>query len=78
MPVRAKPDLFPVYMTRAKRSASVKVFGCRPMTTGRHTLRAGVGKPPREETAMGKMRRCRARYGDLRAADEASEVRRGA
>src|SRR6202011_5911262 len=31
------------------RSVAVKVFGCRPMTRGPHTLRAGVGKPPREE-----------------------------
>src|SRR2546426_11757220 len=46
-------------------SASVKVFGCRPMMTAPRTPRAGVRKPPREETAGGRARwrvRC---YGDF-------------
>ena len=35
-------------------SAIVKGFGCRPLTAVRHTLAAGVRKPPREETALGE------------------------
>src|SRR6266536_1034167 len=46
-------------------SDNVKVFGCRPMMTAPRTPRAGVRKPPREETAGGRARwrvRC---YGDF-------------
>ena len=36
-------------------------------------LRAGVRKPPREETALGDARQRSGHYGDLVAADEARE-----
>jgi hypothetical protein len=32
-------------------TASVKGFGCRPVVTYLHALRAGVRKPPRKEPA---------------------------
>jgi hypothetical protein len=37
--------------TGLRRSTNVKVFGCRPLTNRAATPAAGVGKPPREETA---------------------------
>jgi hypothetical protein len=54
---------------------SVKVFGCRPHDDGATDCGAGVGKPPREETA-GEMRGwCGTRYGDFLAADDVCDWR---
>jgi hypothetical protein len=44
-------------------------------TSVRHTPAAGVRKPPREETALGDVRRCRGHYGDLGAAVALCELR---
>ena len=58
-------------------SALVKVFGCRPDDDGAAGSGAGVGKPPREETAGDGAKRFRVHYGDLIAAAEATEHWRG-
>jgi len=56
-------------------SVHVKVFGCRPLTNERQVRAAGVGKPPREETALWERRAVQqAGYGDLRAAIEMGEL----
>jgi hypothetical protein len=54
-------------------SALVKVFGCRPDNEGGTNSGAGVGKPPREETAGDGVEQFRVRYGDLIAADEVGD-----
>jgi hypothetical protein len=51
----------------------VKVFGCRPDNEGGTNSGAGVGKPPREETAGDGVEQFRVRYGDLIAADEVGD-----
>jgi hypothetical protein len=51
----------------------VKVFGCRPDDDATPYSGAGVGKPPREETAGRDRERFVTRYGDLIAADDALE-----
>jgi len=51
----------------------VKVFGSRPRDDGAIDSGAGVGKPPREETAGDGVELFGARYGDLVAADDAAE-----
>jgi hypothetical protein len=48
----------------------VKVFGCRPDDERATWYGAGVGKPPREETAGDGVERFGVRYGDLIAADD--------
>ncbi len=50
-------------------AAYVKVFGCRPLTDVPRAWVAGVGKPPKEETAGREGGRFVTRYGDLGAAD---------
>ena len=57
-------------------SGIVKVFGCRPYDDGATYFGAGVGKPPREETAGRDTRRFVTHYGDLIAAGDAPERRR--
>jgi hypothetical protein len=54
-------------------SEIVKVFGCRPLTEVPRAWAAGVGKPPREETAGGETRRLVTHYGDLSAANAARD-----
>jgi hypothetical protein len=51
----------------------VKVFGCRPLTDVPRAWLAGVGKPPREETAGREGGRFVTRYGDLSAANGARD-----
>jgi hypothetical protein len=58
---------------KALTSGNVKVFGCRPRVDGAATAVAGVRKPPREETALGKRVTCRVHYGDLSTADNLFE-----
>ena len=43
------------------------------MTRARHAPGAGVGKPPREETAGDGVERFRVRYGDLIAGDDVGD-----
>jgi hypothetical protein len=50
-------------------SSIVKVFGCRPLTDVPRARVAGVGKPPKEETAGREGGRFVTRYGDLSAAN---------
>ncbi len=52
---------------------SVKVFGCRPLTDVPRARVAGVGKPPKEETAGREGGRFVTRYGDLSAANGARD-----
>src|SRR5260370_244625 len=40
-------------MLAVSLSLFVKGFGCRPLTAVRHTLAAGVQRPPRADTAVG-------------------------
>src|SRR5437870_9866494 len=47
-----------------RMTASVKGFGCRPLTAVPRTPAAGVRKPPREETAI-RSAIAVPRYGDL-------------
>jgi hypothetical protein len=56
------------------KSEFVKVFGCRPNDESATNLGAGVGKPPREETAGDEVERFRVRYGDLIAADDVGDL----
>jgi hypothetical protein len=51
----------------------VKVFGCRPLTDVPRAWVAGVGKPPKEETAGREGGRLVTRYGDLSAANGARD-----
>lgn len=66
--------------TKARHSmtASVKGFGCRPMTDGAANTEAGAGvrKPPRKETAGSGTRSCSGRYGDLSAGEEVRDGNR--
>ena len=50
-----------------------KVFGRRPLTDVPRARVAGVGKPPKEETAGREGGRLVTRYGDLSAANGARD-----
>ena len=52
---------------RRVTSGVVKVFGCRRHDDGATHSGAGVGKPPREETAGRRALRSVRRYGDFGA-----------
>lgn len=54
-------------VTGTSVSAAVKVFGRRPCDGGVAYSRAGVRKPPKEETAMGERRRCGSHYAEKSA-----------
>src|ERR1700692_4482268 len=79
-PSRAQsPDLqagvFYVEKTHARMSASVKGFGCRPLTsaaTGTDGRRPKASKGGNRDG--GTCGGCRALYGDLSSADEAFEL----
>jgi hypothetical protein len=58
---------------RRSTAAFVKVFGCRPLTDVPRARVAGVGKPPKEETAGREGGRLVTRYGDLSAANGARD-----
>jgi hypothetical protein len=68
---------YPALRDRARASSGmsefVKVFGCRPLTDVPRAWLAGVGKPPREETAGREGARFVTRYGDLSAANRARD-----
>ena len=53
---RRRGDRIAVHFAAVLMSPIVKGFGCRPLTDGARARAAGVGKPPKEETA-GRERR---------------------